>query len=132
MTATIAYLDTSAALKLLIAEQESEALAGALAGLPARISSVLLEVELRCVARRRAIDVQRADALLSGIDLLPFTDPIRARAGGPFEVAQRTGDAIHIATALDFGAPDLVLVSYDRPQIAAAAGAGLLCESPGA
>jgi len=52
VTATTAYLDASAAVKLLRPEPETSALRAALAAIAGHVSSELLEIELRCVAHR--------------------------------------------------------------------------------
>ena len=52
MIATTAYLDASAAVKLLRPEPETSALWTVLAAIPGHVSSEMLEIELRCVARR--------------------------------------------------------------------------------
>ena len=127
MIASTAYLDGSAAVKLLSAEQESGALRSALDSLAVFVSSELLEVELRCVARREGGGelVDRAERICASVDLLPFTSAVRARAGDAFEPAQRALDAIHLATALDLRLDGLVLVTYDERQAAGGRRAGL-------
>ncbi len=127
VTATTAYLDASAAVKLLRPEPETPALQATLAAIPGHVSSELLEIELRCVAHREgAADlIARADRICAAIDLLPYTPAIRARAGEPFVPAQRALDAVHLATALDLRLDALVLVTYESRQAQGARAAGL-------
>lgn len=126
MTATTVYLDASAAVKLLHPEPETPALRDLLATVASRVSSELLEVELRCVAHREGGDVvERTDRVCSAVDLLPYTAAIRARAGEAFSPPQRTLDAVHLATALDLQLEALVLVTYDARQAQGARSAGL-------
>ncbi len=128
----MAYLDASAAVKLLRPEPETSALRAALAAIAGHVSSELLEIELHCVAHREGGEelVDRADHICAALDLLPFTPAIRARAGGTFVPAQRALDALHIATALDLRLDALVLVTYDTRQAQGAGAAGLNVASP--
>lgn len=132
MIATTAYLDASAAVKLLRPEPETSALRVALAAIAGHVSSELLEVELRCVARREGAGelIDRADRICAALDLLPYTSAIRARAGESFVPAQRALDALHLATALDLRLEALVLVTYDTRQAQGARAAGLDVVAP--
>ena len=132
VSATTAYLDASAAVKLLRPEPETSALRTALAAIAGRVSSELLEIELRCVAHREGDGelIARVDHICAALDLLPYTPAIRARAGGPFVPPQRALDALHLATALDLRMQALVLVTYDTRQAHGARAAGLDVASP--
>jgi len=125
--ATTAYLDASAAVKLLRPEPETSALRAVLAAIAGHVSSELLQIELRCVARREGGGelIERADRICAAVDLLPYTLAVRARAGEAFAPPQRALDALHLATALDLRLEALVLVTYDRRQAEAARAAGL-------
>lgn len=127
VTATTAYLDASAAVKLLRPEPETPALRAELAAIAGRVSSELLEIELRCVAHREGGGelIGRADHICAALDLLPYTQAVRARAGGAFVPAQRALDALHLATALDLRLEALVFVTYDTRQAQGARAAGL-------
>jgi hypothetical protein len=122
---TTAYLDGSAAVKLMRPEPETAALVEALRPLASRVSSELLDVELRCVAHRAGLPVDRAHDVLAGVDLLPFSAAVRARAGQVFAPPQRALDALHLASALDLALDGLVFVTYDQHQAAAAEYDGL-------
>jgi len=132
VTATTAYLDASAAVKLLRPEPETPALRAALAAIAGHVSSELLEIELRCVAHREGGEelIDRAGRICAALDLLPYTSAIRARAGDTFVPAQRALDALHLATALDLRLEALVLVTYDTRQARAARTAGLDVAAP--
>jgi len=125
--ATTAYLDASAAVKLLRPEPETSALRTVLAAIAGHVSSELLEIELRCVARQEGGGelIERADRICAAVDLLPYTLAVRARAGEAFAPPQRALDALHLATALDLRLEALVLVTYDRRQAEAARATGL-------
>ena len=127
MIATTAYLDASAAVKLLRPEAETSGLRTVLAAIPGHVSSELLEVELRCVAHREGGGelIERAEGICAGVDLLPYTLVIRARAGEAFLPPQRALDALHLATALDLRLEALVLVTYDERQAEGGDSAGL-------
>lgn len=132
MTTSVAYLDASAAAKLVVAEPETAALAAALEQVPSWVSSELLEIELRCLVRRLGAPelADRVAGLLDRCHRVRFTRPIRRRACGRFDPAQRALDAIHLATALDLDERGLLLLSYDKRQLAAAEAEGLACASP--
>ena len=127
LIATTAYLDASAAVKLLRPEPETSALRSLLSGIAGHVSSELLEVELRCVARREGGGelIERADRVCAAVDLLPYTPAVRARAGEAFDPPQRALDALHLATALDLRLEALVLVTYDKRQADGGRSAGL-------
>lgn len=131
MTWSAAYLDASAAVKLLVAEAESSALAARLDETALWISSEILDVELGCFAHRQCsallVDKSR---LMAKFDLVALTAAVRARASAPFTPPQRALDAIHLATALHLGIENMAFVSYDRQQLAAAKAGGLSCLSP--
>lgn len=129
----IVYLDTSAALKLLVAEDESEALVSALNGLAAEdalVSSMLLFTELHCAARRRVgvISQSAVDQVLNRIELVDLARADLQRAALS-DWGLRSADAIHLACALRVEAD--LLVAYDRELLAAATRQQLEVESPG-
>lgn len=125
------YIDASAAVKLLIPERETTALRRELEGSATVVSSELLEVEMACTLRRRAAAVpSRIPALVRNFVLVPMTSSIRKRAMEAWKPPQRALDALHLATALELALDDLVLVSYDADQIAAAAAEGLAVACP--
>lgn len=130
MTRSLAYLDTSAAVKLVVQEPESATLARWLAAWPRWGSSEILLVELPCVAQRLRAEPLKADRVLRRTQIVAFSAAVRDRAAAPFSPPQRALDAIHLATALHLDLPELVFVSYDEQQLAAAAADGLTCASP--
>jgi uncharacterized protein len=128
---SLAYLDSSAFLKLIIVEPESDALASWLADWPERVSSMLLGVEARrAVLRQDASAVRRLREATARLYLAPITESL-LDAAGRLEPAQlRTLDAIHLATALSLIARVGVVVTYDRRMIEAAEHLGLSVASP--
>ena len=126
------YIDASAAMKLVVEEPESWALADALAG-DQLISSEICRVELGRVLQRLGLG-QGAERLVRDIveriELLRLDDQILDRASevGPNDL--RTLDAIHLASALAIGRELDAVVTYDRRLAAAAEGAGFAVLSP--
>jgi len=123
VSASLVYLDSSAIVKLVIRERESDALFEWLAGKPDRISSAIARVEvLRALRRSGAAATlqRRAFDLLERIALLPIDPPVIEAASelGPADL--RSLDAIHLATALSVGEDLAGLVTYDDRLNAAA------------
>jgi predicted nucleic acid-binding protein len=114
-TGVVAYLDSSAIVKLATRESETGALRTELAHWPQHASSRLAEIEVRRAAldaghtaRKRARDVLRA------ISLIAIDDAIVEAASVLLPPFVRSLDAIHVASAMAL-ADDLgVLITYDR------------------
>ncbi len=127
------YLDSSALLKLLFEESESQALAQWLSERAAtpKVSSELAKVEVVRAARRLDPDVvPAARALVSQLDLLRLSGGLideAADAGGPL---LGTLDAVHLASALSIRADLTAFVAYDNRLIAAAEAAGIKTVQP--
>jgi predicted nucleic acid-binding protein len=126
-----AYLDTSAAMKLIVEEAESEALSGELTSGEDRrlVASWLLHTEMHCAAGRHpdAVEPAAVQAVLDVVDLVDLTrgDLLAAGTHAPL----RSGDAIHLAVALRVGCEEMV--AYDEELATAAGAAGLSVLSPG-
>lgn len=125
-----AYLDASAAVKLLLDQPESESLQKFLVDWPLRVSTELLRVELSCVCHRQGIPSSDADELLRGLRLLPLTAAVLQFACRPFSPPQRALDALHLAAATQTGRHLGCFVSYDADQLAAATALGWCTERP--
>ncbi|WP_325064883.1 type II toxin-antitoxin system VapC family toxin [Gordonia mangrovi] len=123
-------MDTSAAMKLIVDEPESEPLLSSLTSAPARrlIASWLLHAELHCAAGRYpdVVSPEALSAVLATIDLIDLTrgDMIAAGTYAPL----RSHDAIHLAVAIRVGADDFL--TYDDELAARASRAGLRALSP--
>jgi predicted nucleic acid-binding protein len=132
MSASVAYLDTSAFVKLIVAEPESAALAARLRRWPDRASATLLRTETVRALRRSDNGhlVSHARRLLARVTLIRLDEPLLDRAGELDPTELRSLDAIHLAAALSIG-PDLaVVVTYDDRLRGAALRAGLEVASP--
>ncbi|MGH2880216.1 MAG: type II toxin-antitoxin system VapC family toxin [Solirubrobacteraceae bacterium] len=127
----ISYLDTSAAMKLVIDEPQSEALSAELAERDDRrlVSSWLLHTEMHCAAGRHPqdLDIDAVRTVLDSVSLVDLTrgDLLAAGTHAPL----RSNDAIHLAVALRVGADEIV--TYDGELIERASAAGLAVLSPG-
>ena len=125
------YLDTSAAMKLVIDEAESDALVDELAfdGDRRLVSSWLLHAEMHCAAGQQPRDVD-LDAVRSVLDTVSLVDLTRGDllAAGT-HAPLRSNDAIHLAVALRIGSDEIV--TYDAELAARAQSAGLAVRSPG-
>ena len=129
------YLDASALVKLVLPEAESEALVAALAGGYELITSTVGAIETRRAVLTAGDDeslAEEAEEVLRAVTLVGITEPIRHTAGTLRPALLRTLDAIHLATALSFGAELEAFVAYDRRLAGAALAAGLDVRAPGA
>ena len=132
MSADVAYLDTSAAVKLLMTERESTALRKWLRQRPARASAALLRVELVRVVRRAGLPrlVPEARKLLAGVHLIRLDDALLERAADLDPTELRSLDSIHLAAATSLGDDLAAVVSYDDRLLAAATSLGLPTAKP--
>ncbi|WP_235940781.1 type II toxin-antitoxin system VapC family toxin [Paramicrobacterium fandaimingii] len=124
----VVYLDTSAAVKLLSDERESEALRHYLDGGPTVVSSDLLETELRRIGVRHHLDQVLITAVLDGMSLTPLTRDQSREAGLFPQVGLRSLDALHLACALGIEAS--AILTYDIRLADAARAHGLEVIAP--
>ena len=128
------YLDSSALVKLVLAEAESGALLKSLGAWPDRVSSELARVEVVRATRRVSAgsDIkERAEQVLASLHLLKIDSDIlewAARLGPP---TLRSLDAIHLASALSLGDDLGAMAVYDSGLAAAAVAVGIKVLSPG-
>lgn len=125
------YLDTSAAVKLILRESESPALMKAVReSRPNLVSSVLLETELRrAVLRNSEVPISAASDLISSIGLFEMDATVYRQAGLIPGSHLRSLDAIHLTCAMLADAT--FLVSYDSRLLSAAAELGVPTLAPG-
>lgn len=111
----IFYLDTSAIVKLVVDEAESEAFeAWVVSRSDDLVSSDLVRTELLRGVRRVAPNrLERARAVLDGIDLIVMRTALFERAAELDPPLRRSLDALHLACALDLGDELDAVVSYD-------------------
>ncbi|WP_159626147.1 type II toxin-antitoxin system VapC family toxin [Actinomyces sp. zg296] len=126
------YLDTSAALKLLVEEAESAALAQMIDEQNADlVSALLLETELRRAASRNRLLTQGAvTELLEGVSLYDMPRSLYTEAGLVGGRSLRSLDALHLTAAIRCGAT--YLITYDKRLIDSARDMGVQVLAPGA
>lgn len=129
--AGVAYVDTSALIKLIAPEPESAACAAVLRSCGRLVASALLEVEAGRVALRLGAPApQRVATALEAFTLVPIDREVRQRAAALLPPALRSLDAIHLATAIALGSDLDVLVTYDLRLAEAATAARLATAAP--
>ena len=125
------YLDSSALVKLVVAERESAALRRYLRSTPQRASCALARVEvLRAVRPHGGAAMKRARGLLRRLDLVQLDDDLLDAAAGLDAGVLRSLDAIHLAAAQVLGDVLTAVVTYDDRMTAAAARLGLPVAAP--
>ncbi len=127
------YLDSSAFVKIVVAEPESRALRAFLARRRTQhVSSAMLRAEALRAVRHGGPDVlARTRSALRTVELIAVSDGILDAAGTLEPQVLRTLDAIHLATALALGDDLEVVVTYDARMAEGARLLGLEAASPG-
>lgn len=132
MPTTVAYLDSSAFVKLVTRETGSAELRRSLERWTQRASACLLRTEVVRALRRSGNDrfVAGARALMRSVHLVQMDQVLLDRAAD-LPPGLRSLDAIHLAAAMSIG-PELgVVYAYDARLQEAAEALGLPVESPG-
>lgn len=123
----LTYVDTSAAMKLVVPEPESAVLTEALAG-RRLIASWLLHTEMHCAAGRHphTVPITLVQMVMDTVDLVDLTRGDLIAAGTH---SLRSNDAIHLAVAIRLGVDEIA--TYDKELAHSAAMAGLAVFAPG-
>ena len=125
------YLDSSAIVKLAVAEAESAALRRFLPGRAPLVSSALARTEVaRALLPIGAAAVKRGLDVLRRVDLIRISDRILADAGALEPPQLRLLDAIHLATVQQLGPSVSLVVTYDDRISGAAADLGFSTLAP--
>ena len=126
------YLDTSAAVKLVIAERGSTALRRWLASRGEQmISSDLLRTELLRATRRAAPEQMiQARAVLDALILVTLSTAVCERAAMLGPELLRSLDALHLAAALEIGDELEAIVTYDQRLAESAEALGISVVAP--
>lgn len=134
----VLYGDSSALVKLVREETESDALRAYVDGADLVSSELVLTEIPRAVHRAAARDrlsttllLKRAGEVVDALALRRVDYDLLLWAGAFAEPSLRTLDAIHVASAVALE-PIKAFVTYDKRQAAAARLAGLRTMSPGA
>jgi predicted nucleic acid-binding protein len=125
------YLDSSALVKLVVREPETDALRAYLRSAdPVRVSSALARTEVvRAVAPYGAVEAARR--LLGSLHDVVVTRALLDEAGDlAAELALRSLDAVHLATARSIADHLDVVITYDRRMLAGAQALGLRALAP--
>ena len=125
------YLDSSALVKLVVEEPESEDLR-TFVGDRLVVSSTVGRTEvIRAVARTEPEWVGAAEKVLAETSLIIIDGPLASAAAWVEPASIRSLDAIHLAAAQRLEVGLEALVTYDRRMVDAAQMAGLRVASPG-
>jgi predicted nucleic acid-binding protein len=125
------YLDSSALVKLVVEEPESEDLR-TFVGDRLVVSSTVGRTEvIRAVARTEPERVGAAERVLAETSLIIIDGPLASAAAWVEPASIRSLDAIHLAAAQRLEVGLEALVTYDRRMVDAAQMAGLRVASPG-
>ncbi len=134
MPPTILYLDSSALVKLVVREAESDALFDFVKGFSRLASSLLSVVEVHRAVRRLPEEYSAARAravrVLAGIERVQLSIGIVGAAAELDPPLLRTLDAIQLASALALRGEIAGMVVYDRRLTDAAKDAGLTVFAP--
>lgn len=133
----VAYVDTSALVKLVVHEAESDALEAALSTWRGLATSSITTIELpRAAQRARAdgrdgvADDETVVVLLAALAQIPLGAVVRQTAATLDPAELRTLDAIHLASALALGNDLATVITYDQRMATAAIALGLQVVAP--
>lgn len=124
------YLDTSAFLKLLTAEDESDAMRKWFVAHDSLWSSQLLRTEAVRAASRLGISHDDVETALESVSLILPNVATFYAAGHLLPQSLRSLDALHLATALEIGDDLEGVVAYDERLISASRAASLVVVTP--
>ncbi len=125
------YLDSSAIVKLAVAETESRALRRYLRRRAPLVVSALARTEVaRALLPLGPTAVQRGNEVLSHVELIRVSDRILLDAGSLLPAKLRSLGAIHLATMRQLGGSLRRLVTYDSRMAAAASAMGMATLAP--
>lgn len=136
-TGGVLYVDTSALVKLVVREPESDAVEREFARWSGLATSSLTAVELaRALMRARAqeragvADDARAADFARAMAEVPMTTRVLSVASGLEPAVLRALDAIHLASALALGSDLGAIATYDDRLAAAAGSHGIAVLAP--
>jgi len=125
------YLDSSAIVKLAVAEKESPALRRYLRRRAPLVVSALARTEVaRALLPLGPAAVQRGYEVLNRVELIRVSDRIVLDTGSHLPAQLRSLDAIHLATMRQLGSSLRRLVTYDSRMTAAALDLGIPAVAP--
>lgn len=122
---TVAYVDASALVKLVIPERESPQMFRWYVEAERVITSRVGIVETRRAATRRRYDPEDLRSLLASVEVFELDQRVADRAAAVGPPLLRALDAIQLATALELGGVLGAFVTYDERLAEAARAVGL-------
>lgn len=127
----LTYVDSSAIVKLAVAEPESGALRRFLSRRQPLVTSALAKTEVaRALMPSGPEAVSRGEEVLRRLQLIRVNDRV-LRAAGRLEPRElRSLDAIHLASAAELGASVRQIVTYDERMAQAARASGWSVAAP--
>jgi uncharacterized protein len=132
MSADVWYVDSSALVKTVVEEPESNALAGWLQRKEQLAACDLVQVEvIRAVRVSDPEAVPRARQVIGTLILIRLEDDLYESAADLDPPLLRSLDAIHLAAALSLGSDLAGVVTYDGRLADGARALGLAVEAPG-
>jgi predicted nucleic acid-binding protein len=127
----LTYLDSSAIVKLAVAEPESAALRRCLSRRRPLLSSALARTEVaRALMPSGPEAVARGELVLRRIQLVRVNDRVLGEAGRLTLTELRSVEAIHLASARQLGSSVKQIVTYDERMAEAAKAGGWAVSSP--
>jgi predicted nucleic acid-binding protein len=125
------YLDSSAIVKLVIAEHESAALRHYLRRRRPLVSSALARTEVgRALLPFGPLALARGEEVLARLDLLRLSDRLLDAAARLLPAELRSLDAIHLAAASQLGDDLARVVTYDERMASAVTAMGWTVAAP--
>ena len=127
----LTYVDSSAIVKLAVAEPESKALRRFLSRRQPLVSSALARTEVARALMPSGMEaVSRGEDVLRRIQLLRVNDRVLRAAGRMHPLDLSSLDAIHLASVRELGSSIKQIVTYDERMTAAATAAGWPVAAP--
>ncbi len=126
----LAYVDSSALTKLVVAEAESAGMLRWYVESERLACSRLGVIETRRASARQGSDREQLDRVLRSFTVLEIDDVVATAAATITPASLRTLDAIHLATAIGLGTEMDAFVTYDDRLAEAARSLGLPVVSP--
>jgi predicted nucleic acid-binding protein len=122
---SVAYVDASALVKLVVPESESVQMLRWYVEADRVVTSRVGVVETRRAAARHRHDPDGLRSLLASVEVVELDQRVADRAGSVGPMLLRAIDAIHLAAALEFGDILGAFVTYDDRLAEAARAVGL-------
>jgi uncharacterized protein len=127
----LTYVDSSAIVKLAVAEPESKALRRFLSRRQPLVTSTLARTEVtRALLPSGTEAVSRGEDVLRRFQLVRLNDRVLRTAGHMEPAELRSLDAIHLASARELGSSVKQIVTYDERMADAATAAGWSVAAP--